>query len=119
MIQNLQILSHGKDLAQQQVEAIQSPALAELLRHRLAHFTAGHDQDADDAATYRALLANIGRNHLQPMIDRTDGHPAPVELRGAATNALKLAARLLAFADKAHRQAARLEAAASQQEKEA
>ncbi len=111
MIHDLQILSHGKDLGQQALEAMQSPAVGELLQHRLHHFAQGHDQDSDDAVEYSELLRNIGRNHIAPMIDRTTGNATAAELRGAATADLKLAARLLAFADKAHRQAARLDAA--------
>lgn len=121
MIQDLEILSTGPDLAQQGLDAMQSRAMHQLIQHRLAHFTKGHDVAADDARSYHDMLAHVGRHFLQPMHDRTRGNPSAVELDGAATAATKCAALFLAFADKAHRDADRLraaeaEAASAQQE---
>lgn len=119
MIHDLKILSPGsEDLASQALDAMQGPAMAELIRHRVGHFQRGHDREADDAVTYRQMMQTISRDHLQPMFDRTDGNPSAVELRCAATAALKLAARCLAFADKAHRHAARIEAAEQEEASE-
>ncbi|MGN6596111.1 hypothetical protein [Sphingopyxis terrae] len=113
MIANLQILSDHPDLAYQALQAMQSPAVGQLLRIRMSHFDKGHDQASDDATSYAKMLENFGRDHFQPILDRTRGNASAVEVRAAATAALKGAARLLALADKAHRHAARLEKAES------
>ncbi len=104
MIQGLKILSGGtEDLAQQAIASIQSPAVAQLLRLRMAHFDKGHDAAADDAIGYREMLRNVEAYFLQPMRDRTHGNATPRELAGASRAALKLAALCLAFADKIER----------------
>lgn len=116
MIHDKEILSNGPDLAQQSLDALQSPGVGELLRYRLKQIEQGHDQAADDQTPYRVMLAHFGRNYLQPIVDRTDGHPSPEEVEAAATSALKGAALLLALADKARREAATRRIAASQEE---
>ena len=111
MIANLRILSGGEDLAQQAADAVTSRAMTETIQHRHAHIYHGHDQASDDAKPFELMLKNFGRDHLQPMFDRTHGNASAAEIRAAATAAAKGAARLIAFADKAHRHADRLEAA--------
>lgn len=119
MIAELQILSHGDDIATQQVRAMQSPTLGAIVAQRMAHFGKGHDEAADDAASYAAMLRNVEAYFLNPMRERTHGHATAAELRGAATAADKLAALCWAVADKARRHAERLavaEADAANQE---
>lgn len=104
MIHDLEIRSAGsEDLAGQAIAAIQSPALAELLRHRLAHFDKGHDAGADDAIGYAEMLRKVEAYYLTPMRERTHGRATAAELQGASRAALKLGALLLAFADKIQR----------------
>lgn len=104
MIQDLEIKSAGsEDLAHQALAAIQSPAVAQLLQHRLAHFEKGHDAAADDAVSYLEMLRNVDAHFLRPMRERTHGNASAVELQGASRAALKLAALCLAFADKIQR----------------
>lgn len=116
MMQDLQILSGGEDLAAQAADAVTSPALTATIRYRHAHPYAGHTAESDDAKSYPEMLRNFSRYHLQPMIDRTHGNATPTEIRAAATAAEKGAAVLIAFADKCHRHAARLQAAEQAQE---
>lgn len=104
MIQDLEIKSAGsEDLAHQAIAALQSPALAELLRFRLEHFEKGHDAAADDAIGYAEMLRRVEAYYLTPMRERTHGRATPAELQGASRAALKLAALCLAFADKIQR----------------
>lgn len=116
MIHGLTILSGGDDLERQAAEAVTSRAMRETIQHRHGHIFHGHDRASDDAKTYPEMMANFGRDHVQPMLDRTQGNATVQELIGAATAAAKGAARLIAFADKAHRHAAQL--AAEQEENE-
>lgn len=104
MIHNLEILSGGsEDIAHQALAALQSPALAELLRFRLAHFEKGHDAASDDAIGYAEMLRRVEAYYLAPMRERTHGRATAAELQGASRAALKLAALCLAFADKIQR----------------
>ena len=104
MIHDLEIKSAGgDDLAQQALAAIQSPSLAQLLKHRLAHFDKGHDAAADDAIGYAEMLRRVEAYYLTPMRERTHGRATAAELQGASRAALKLAALCLAFADKIQR----------------
>lgn len=118
MIHDLQILSAGDDLAKQAADAVTSRGMTDTIRHRHAHFYAGHDAASDDAKPFGKMLANFGRDHLQPMFDRTHGNATEAEIRAAAINAAKGAARLIAFADKCHRHADRMAAAAAEQEED-
>lgn len=118
MIQSLKILSGGEDLASQAAEAVTSPAMQATIRFRHAHPYAGHTIESDDAKSYPEMLKNFSRFHLQPMIDRTHGHATEAEIRAAAIAAEKGAAVLIAFADKCHRHAARLQAAEQVQEED-
>lgn len=93
----------GEDLAHQALAAIQSPAVAQLLQHRLAHFEKGHDAAADDAVGYAEMLRKVEAYYLTPMRERTHGRATAPELQGAARAALKLGALCLAFADKIQR----------------
>lgn len=104
MIQELEILSAtGDDRAQQALAAIQSPAIAELLRFRLDHFDKGHDAGADDAIGYAEMLRKVEAYYLTPMRERTHGRATAAELQGARRAALKFGALCLAFADKIQR----------------
>lgn len=104
MIHGLEIKSAGsEDLAHQALAAIQSPAVAQLLQHRLAHFEKGHDAGADDAVSYAEMLRKVEAYYLTPMRERTHGHATAAELQGAARAALKFGALCLAFADKIQR----------------
>lgn len=117
MIEGLQILSsETDDMAAQQVRAMQSPTLGNIIAHRLAQFAKGHGEAADDAVGYAAMLAPARQHFLQPMLDRTHGQASTAELRAAARAAEKLAALCWAFADKARRHAGAIEAAEQQQE---
>lgn len=116
MIQHLQILSGGEDLSKQAAEAVTSRAMTMTIQYRHGHIYAGHDQASDDAKPYDKMLKNFGRDHLQPMFDRTHGNASAAEIRGAGTAAAKGAARLIAFADKCFRHADRLDAADQAQE---
>lgn len=99
------------DLAEQALDAVRSPNLAALIEARLSHFDAGHSQQADDAVSYAQLMNNANRMFWQPMMERTRKPTSPAQLRAAAKAANKFAAMLLAFADKASREAATLEEA--------
>lgn len=90
--------------------ALQSPNVAATLQYRVSHFAAGYSQRADDAISYGQMLNNAHRLFWQPMIERTNRTRTPSTLRAAATAAAKCAAMLLAFADKATREAEKLEA---------
>lgn len=106
MIEGLKILSAGIDtaaIAEQEIAALQSPAVAELLQLRMGHISAGHDQAADDAVSYREMLRNIEAHFLSPMRERTHGNATPRELAAARRAALKLGAICLAVADKIQR----------------
>jgi hypothetical protein len=116
MMQDLKSLSGGEDLAMQASAAVTSRAMTETIQHRHAHIYHGHDEASDDAKPYELMLKNFGRDHLQPMFDRTHGNATAAEIRAAATAAAKGAARLIAFADKCHRHAARLEAAENEED---
>lgn len=118
MIQHLQFLSGGEDLAQQAADAVTSRAMTATIRFRHAHPYAGHTAESDDAKSYPEMLVNFSRDHLQPILQRTQGNASPLEIRAAATCAEKAAARLIAVADKCHRQADALEAAEQAQKEE-
>lgn len=111
MIHDLEILSGGEDLAQQAIAAVTSRGAAETMQHLHSHAYIGHTQESDDAKSFPEMVQNFGRDHLQPMLDRTHGNATPAEIRAAATAACKGAARLIQFANKCHRQADSLEAA--------
>jgi hypothetical protein len=118
MIHDLRILSGGDDLEAQAAAAVTSRGMTETIRHRHGHIYHGHDAASDDAKSYPEMVQNFGRDHMQPMLDRTHGNATPAEIRAAATAAEKGAARLIAFADKCHRHAARLEAAEQAREED-
>lgn len=111
MIQHLQILPGGEDLAQQAADAVTSPAMTATIRFRHSHPYAGHTAESDDAKSYGEMLVNFARDFLQPMLDRTRGNATSAMLRKAALAACKGAAHMIAFADKCHRHADRLDAA--------
>lgn len=116
MIQHLEIVAGGEDVAAEQSRALQSGSLNAIIAHRMGHIAKGHSEAADDATGYAIMLAKIVQHFVQPIRDRTHGHATARELEGAATAAEKLAALAWAIADKARRDATRAAAIEAQQE---
>lgn len=97
-------ITPGADvLADEQTRALSSGTLTNIIGHRMAQVTKGHGEASDDAIGYAEMLAKVELHFLQPMRDRTKGHPTAKELLAAARAAEKLAALCWAFADKIKR----------------
>lgn len=110
-IEGIEFIAGGEDVAAEQRAILSGHTLPNIIAARLAQVEQGHSAATDDRTAYEAMLRHVGQRHLQPMRDRTHGNATATELRGAARAAERLAALCWAFADKAQRHAARLDAA--------
>ena len=113
MIQPFDIVAGGEDYAAQIARAMATPFLPNLITRRTGGIVKGHTEEADDAKSYAEMLRRVEPYYLNPMRERTHGRATVAELRGAIRAAESLADICWAFADKAARQIAAMEAAAA------
>lgn len=118
MIENLQIIAGGEDIAAEQQAMLQGPTLANIIGKRIGQIAKGHTAAADDQVSYAEMLRNAEAWYLRPMRERTHGRATAAELRGAANAADNLAALCWAVADKARRHASAIDVAEQSQQEE-
>lgn len=111
MIEGIEIIAGGEDIAAEQQMALNSTTLTGIIGHRMGQIAKGHSQQVDDATSYRQMLDKVGLHFIQPIRDRTRDGATSHMLDAAAVAAEKLAAFCWALADKARRDAARQRAA--------
>ena len=118
MIEGLEFIRGGEDIAAEQSGALQSGTLNAIIAKRMGQIAKGHSAAADDAVSYAEMLRNAQGWYLRPMLERTHGNTTPRELLATAKAAENLAALCWAVADKARRQSAAIEAAEQSQQEE-